>query len=266
MNKVDFIVAGTQKGGTTALDSYLSQHNGICMASKKEVHFFDRDANFLQEDVDYSHYHSYFNEAQEGQVCGESTPIYMYWYDCPKRIWKYNRNMKWIFILRNPADRAYSHWNMGRDRGHENLSFSEAIRIEHERSKCERPLQHRRYSYVDRGFYFEQLRRIWHLFPQEQTLILRSEELRYQLEETLEKVATFLELSSFPKIEGENVHSREYIEKMSESDRLYLEDVYRYDIKQLERALDLKGLDWISKKKPSQLISALFSTVCLNRF
>ena len=45
---IGFIICGSQKGGTTALDYYLRLHQDICMAKKKEVHFFDNDKYFLK--------------------------------------------------------------------------------------------------------------------------------------------------------------------------------------------------------------------------
>ena len=56
---INFIVCGTQKGGTTALDYYLRTHQEICMALKKEVHFFDNDNYFKHEKIDYEFYHEF---------------------------------------------------------------------------------------------------------------------------------------------------------------------------------------------------------------
>ncbi|MGB7755383.1 MAG: hypothetical protein WBL23_04905, partial [Salinisphaera sp.] len=97
-------------------------------------------------------------------VFGEATPIYMYWHDAPRRMWEYNPNMKLIVVLRNPIDRAFSHWNMEKSRNAESLSFWDAIQNEEPRCKEALPYQHRTYSYVDRGFYLEQLRRLWRYF------------------------------------------------------------------------------------------------------
>lgn len=110
---INFLVAGTQKGGTTALDCYLRLHQDILMATDKEVHFFDNEDEF-QNVVDYEKYHQHFGPFVEGKVIGESTPIYMYWYDAPRRIWEYNPKMKFVLVLRNPIERAFSHWNMER--------------------------------------------------------------------------------------------------------------------------------------------------------
>jgi hypothetical protein len=164
--KVDFLIAGVQKGGTTALDTYLRQHPQICMANSKEIHFFDDENIFSQGKPDYSLYHACFNKAAGHVVSGEATPIYAYWHDSPRRIWEYNSEMKIILILRNPIERAFSHWNMERHRNAEALSFWDAIQGESLRCRDALPLQHRVYSYTDRGFYTEQVRRIWRYFLQ----------------------------------------------------------------------------------------------------
>ena len=75
--------------------------------------------------------------------------------------------MKLILILRNPIERAYSHWNMQRDRGYDTLSFHEAIHAEEKRRLKSLPWQNRRYSYLDRGYFSEQIRRLRSFFPKE---------------------------------------------------------------------------------------------------
>jgi len=89
----------------------------------------------------------------------------MYWQNAPKRIWQYNPEMKIIIILRNPIERAFSHWNMERSRNAEHLSFWDAINTEKLRCQETLPLQNRVYSYIDRGFYIKQLENIWRYFP-----------------------------------------------------------------------------------------------------
>lgn len=125
--KIDFVISGTQKGGTSALDAYLREHPEICMADKKEVHYFDNEDFYCYEQLGYLNYHSFFSPNESHKILGEATPIYMYWYDAPKHIWQYNSNMKLIAILRNPIERAYSHWNMERSRGADKLSFWDAL-------------------------------------------------------------------------------------------------------------------------------------------
>jgi hypothetical protein len=88
--KVAFVIAGTQKGGTTALASYLYEHPEIGMPTVKEVHFFDTEEHFAPAEVDYAKYHAYFNPAVRKRLLGDATPIYMYWDAAPPRIWQYN--------------------------------------------------------------------------------------------------------------------------------------------------------------------------------
>jgi len=59
-DKVGFVVAGAQKGGTTALDHYLREYPELCLPQRKELHFFDTDRFFAAEPVDYGPYHAAF--------------------------------------------------------------------------------------------------------------------------------------------------------------------------------------------------------------
>jgi len=236
--KVDFLIAGTQKGGTTALGNHLRRHPDICMARVKEVHFFDQDKHFSKRDVNYSIYHSFFPKHSKARAFGEATPIYMFWQDAPKRIWEYNPDMKIILILRNPVDRAYSHWNMMRDRGHEKLSFIEAVRAEDNRSRQALPRQDRRFSYTGRGFYTEQLRRLWRYFPRAQTHIIRNDDLRENCIDTLNSIFEFIAVDGVDAIKEESAHVRSYAENMRPDDRRDLMNIFEYDIKQLERLLN----------------------------
>jgi hypothetical protein len=243
--KTDFVIAGTQKGGTSVLDSYLRDHPQICMARRKEVHFFDNEEFFKNNNPDYSVYDSFFKCDVGDRKRGESTPIYMYWYDAPRRMWDYNPLLRIIVLLRNPIERAYSHWNMERDRSIENLDFLDAIQREVERCREALPLQHRVYSYADRGFYTEQLRRVWHFFGKEQTLVLRNEDLRSDPEATLSKVCSFLEVDSFGVVEPRQVHAIPYTRKMTADERDYLKALYSLEIRELEQLLGWDCSGWL---------------------
>jgi len=244
---VDFVVCGTQKGGTTALDAYLREHPEICMANKKEVHFFDDETMYRDRKPDYSTYHSYFNPGLLHKVVGEATPIYMYWHDAPRRIWEYNKNMKFIAVLRNPIDRAYSHWNMERTRKADKMPFWDAIQNEPERCREALPYQHRVYSYIDRGFYIEQLRRLWFFFSKEQVLTLKSEFLKNQPEEALRDICDFLHVNHFGKVKAKDVHSLSYDVPVSNEETLFLKRVFEGEIRNIEKELGWDCSDWLSQ-------------------
>jgi hypothetical protein len=222
---VKFLVCGVQKGGTSALDQYLRMHPDISMASTKEVHFFDNESQFVNAAPDYNRYHSFFDPSKNN-LLGESTPIYAYWQPSMKRIWQYNKDMKLILVLRNPISRAYSHWKMERIRGSEGLPFWDAITQERERCFQALPYQHRVFSYVDRGFYSEQIRRMRRFFPDENILVLNNDNLRRFPDITVNQVFNFLGARELKAIEPIEAHSRRYEVPMSDIERAYLQHIY----------------------------------------
>src|SRR6266481_6208185 len=127
IEKLDFLVAGAQKSGTTALNYYLKRHPRIALPVKKELHFFDNDELFAGGNVSYEPLYEMFRPARPGSIAGENTPIYLYWRPALPRIRDYNPAMKFIVILRNPIERAFSQWNMQRTRGIEPFDFLDAV-------------------------------------------------------------------------------------------------------------------------------------------
>lgn len=229
------------------MNAYLREHPEICMANIKEVHYFDNEEHFANGRPDYSEYHSFFSPNETHKVLGEATPIYMYWERAPKRIWEYNPEMKIIILLRSPIDRAYSHWNMERSRDADALSFWDAISREQERCREALPLQHRVYSYMDRGFYLKQLKRIWEFFPREKVLIVKQNDLKRQPDETIGRICEFLQVSKMENIVPKKVHVRAYEQPMSQREREYLRSVFEEEIKELERALNLDCSEWLQE-------------------
>jgi hypothetical protein len=241
---VDFVIGGTQKGGTSALDSFLRQHPEICMPiTRKELHFFDRE----EENCDYKKYHANFKPTKKHRVTGEASPIYMYWETAPYRIWKYNPKMKWILSLRNPVERAFSAWNMETKRGKEKLSFADAIEREPERCREALPSQHRVYSYVDRGFYAHQVRRLFNIFGKGNVLVLLSEELRNEHRKTLRRVFEFLGVdSSFVPPEA-SVFEQEYAGKIDQNVKSKLMETFYFNNRELEKLLGRDLPVWYDK-------------------
>ncbi|MFN3362066.1 MAG: sulfotransferase domain-containing protein, partial [Pseudanabaenaceae cyanobacterium] len=202
MIKVNFLIVGTQKGGTTALAQFLSQHPDICLAPVKEVHFFDYDRHY-QLGADY--YHSFFPNYAGQTSIGEATPIYMYLPHVAPRIAQYNPHMKLIVLLRNPIDRAYSHYQMELQRKWEFLPFPLAIALEPLRLRLPQNLDAERtakrvHSYCDRGFYTAQLENLYRYFPREQVLVLLQEDLANDHEGTLRQIYQFLGVNAPPQL------------------------------------------------------------------
>ena len=245
--KVNFLVAGTQKAATTALDSYLRLHPEICMANWKEVHFFDEEKNFIEASVNYSIYHSAFSPLPDTRLLGETTPIYMYWKTAPKRIWQYNPEMKFIIILRNPIERAYSHWNMERSKKAETLMFWDAITQEKKRCQESSPYQHRVYSYIDRGFYSDQLRNLWEYFPKKSTLIVRYENLRDKCQKVLDQIFVFLDVTKMPPFREKYYFSLPYEKTITAQEHAFLVNIFNDEVSKLETMLNWDCSNWLRK-------------------
>ncbi len=188
----DFIIIGGQKCGTTSLYNYLAEHPHVAPARDKEVHFFNT-RRYERGDLLYRASfptRADLRRAATGDgrlVTGEATPGYLFFPQVPGRVRKTVPQARLIALLRNPVDRAYSHYHHKVRIGKEAIPFEEAIDREEERlaGEVERALEDPRYysnnldqySYLRRGVYVEQLRRWRDHFPEEQLLILRSEDL-----------------------------------------------------------------------------------------
>jgi hypothetical protein len=230
-DRISFIVAGVQKAGTTALFDYLSEDPGLSLSRVKEVHFFDDEAQDWAR-PDYGAYHAHFAPA-DGRPRGEATPIYLYWPRSLERIAAYNPAMRLIVLLRDPVERAWSHWKMEYARGVETRPFAWCIREGRRRLLDAEPWgHHREFSYVERGFYGEQLETALIHFPKESLLVLQSEELDRDPAATLGKVLNFLGISSASEPRPRRVHvgrDMDYGSRLTQEDVAFLRGLYAAD-------------------------------------
>ena len=235
--RVDFMVIGVQKGGTTALYHYLRAHPEIGMPNRKECHYFDRD-NHDWSTPNHDALHALYQPGRK--VYGESTPITIYWASAHKRIRAYNPNMYFILLVRDPVERAYSQWCMLHARGTEKLNFQEAIRGGRDRVR----ITPRKYTYVERGLYAQQVRALRREFPNARILFLMSEDMLENHAKTLEKVANFIDVD-FGHFNREPVlantrQSITYPSVVTPEDREYLREIYSAD---MEEFAGISGLD-----------------------
>jgi hypothetical protein len=240
---VNFLVAGVQKGGTSSLDGWLRQHPEICMAGIKETHFFDNEAEFRSAAVSYENYHQHFHQCAAVAHYGEATPIYTYWPEAIERIHQYNPAMRLLVLLRNPVDRAWSAWNMERNRGADTTPFAVAIRNETERCRATAPLPHRVYSYVSRGMYSGQIRRVLQHFSG-QVLFLKSESLFAQPEWAVGQVLQFLGARPWHINTSKIYRQGQYQHGPTTADRQYLLEQFAADISDVEQLLGWDCSDW----------------------
>jgi len=222
----DFLILGAQKAGTTALYAYLRWHPHVTGPSFKEVSFFDR--HYARGE---RWYRAHMPVRRSG-IVGEASPSYLFHPLAPERVARMLPDARLIALLRNPADRAFSHYQHEVALGREQLTFEEALAREDERmhGELDRMLADPtyfsyawwNYTYAARGRYAEQLERWFAAFPREQVLVLLTDELAADTAGTYRRTLEFLAvdergLDSYPRI-----FEREY-EEMDSSMRVRLE-------------------------------------------
>ena len=248
----DFLIIGAARSGTTSLYEYLVKHPSVMPAVGKEVYFFDK-----KFDKGVNWYRTFFPtklaksrlESKQKQKCitGEATPRYLHHPHSPKRVHDLIPDVKLIVLLRNPIDRAYSHYQMERDHGHEELSFEEAIKKENRRIDDDAKKMNSdenfysvnfyRKSYLTRGIYVEQLKRWFEKFPLEQFLILKSEDFYEKTPEIYQEVLDFLGLEEFELKSFKAYKKREYSGIAPET-RKELQEYFKPHNEELSRLLN----------------------------
>ena len=245
----DFLIIGAQKAGTTALYAYLRRHPDITGPAWKEVSFFDR-----HWPRGASWYRGNFPNVLRvrGDLVGEASPSYLFHPLVPSLVAELLPEAKLIALVRNPVDRALSHYHHEVALGRESLSFEDALAVEGERLRGEeeRLLAEPGYfspawwnhTYKARGRYAEQLERWLEVFPRERLLVLPSEELLAEPEPAHARVLEFLgaaphRLDSYPR-----VFERDY-ESMTADTRAQLAEEFAEPNRRLYELLG-RDLGW----------------------
>ncbi|MDO8446229.1 MAG: sulfotransferase [Deltaproteobacteria bacterium] len=175
----DFIIGGAPRSGTTWLYHLLDRHPDICMANPvtPEPKFFLVDGLY-ERGIDY-YSDKWFSDVPEGEICGEKSANYLESPVAAVRIHKHLPDVRLVFILRNPVDRAFSNYLWSKMNGLEKEDFATALDIE-EKRELELPgkLRYARpYAYFSRGLYADLLEPYFSLFPREQILCIRFEDI-----------------------------------------------------------------------------------------
>ena len=159
-----FMVVGAQKAGTTWLFECLDEHPEVFVPRVKEVHFFDRpeDSRFSQRHRGLDWYLEQFSDDPAFRARGELTPDYMYYPHVAAELHALNPDLRIVFMLRNPVDRAYSAYWMRRRHDAGLADFA--------------ALADPASGYVARGFYARQIAPYMERFPREQLRIYIYEE------------------------------------------------------------------------------------------
>jgi hypothetical protein len=176
------LIIGAQRSGTTSLFNYLVRHPRILPPFGKEIHYFDHN---YDRGVRWYRGRFPYSDRLRDALTLDASPYYLVHPLVPQRAAQLLPGVKLVALLRNPIDRALSHYQHEVRGGRESLSFAEAIAREPERLAGEEErlqsdphyysYNHHRYSYGRRGLYVDQLRRWVRFFPRSQLLVLQSE-------------------------------------------------------------------------------------------
>ena len=267
----EVLVIGAQKSGTSAVYEYLSKHPQLVPSSVKEINYFSCNCRYSQGT---QFYHSHFPRVLSSKILPfEASPSYLHNDVAYKRIYSYNPNIKLIAILRNPIERAYSAWNMYRQRYQINrewffkdwaqycdgngkvyarrndaalFNFKDFILNELDEAGkgvpnfIESPV-------LSHGLYYTQLMRFMSLFNRDQLMIIYSNELKHSTFSTLRVIEEWLGINFFdwPEEITKPVFGGVYIGSIDGESKSLLEDYYAEDNKHLIQ-LTGKNHDWES--------------------
>jgi hypothetical protein len=211
----DFLLIGAQKSGTTSLYAYLTAHPDVRPARHKEVHYFDLGSRAWAE-LGEGWYRSMFplraqlaverRRASRPVLTGEASPYYLFHPVAPQRAAALVPRARLLVIVRDPVERAWSHYRHEVAAGRETLDFADALDAEPERlagadddirngidSTAAR--NHRLCSYVGRGRYAEQLRAWLAYYPREQLHVMVAEDMFAAPEAAWRSAVAFLGLA-----------------------------------------------------------------------
>lgn len=185
----NFVVIGAMRSGTTTLATLLRTHPAVHLCRPKEPHFFD-----LHWDRGLDWYRSLFAGWNGQRAIGEATPAYQYDPVALERLAATLPGVRLVAILRNPVDRAYSHYWHRRARGVEPLTFTDALAAEPQRLARGDRRARMDFSYVDRGRYLAQLQRAAGLVGRGRLHVLLLDDLRAQPRAAYAGVCRFLDI------------------------------------------------------------------------
>jgi hypothetical protein len=247
VERVDFIVAGVQKAGTTAIHDFLAQHPHIALLRDQALHFFDKEENFSGQ-PDYRILHGNFDPGWRWRVAGEVTADYLYYPHALERIADYNAKMKLIVSLRNPTERAFSQWNMRREKDQEPLEFIDALKRDQELGIWQGP---RGNAYLARSLYSAQLEKVFQLFPREQVFIIKYENFRENPFPLLDRMFDFLGVRKKSGLKNKQRNVGSYSRKLTSAEREYAGGIFDEDITKIEALLGWDCSDWRFKSPVS---------------
>lgn len=227
--KLDFSIIGTQKGGTTSAMNLLGRFHPDVKIPRREMSFFNKDNEYEKGIVHYSNlYIENINlpDKRTDYVFGEKNPEYSCDIKALKRLKEHYPECKLIFFLRNPITRAFSNYNMNKNKLGERInSFSDIIRYDYRTN----PL-----SIVSRGIYINQIRKILEIYDRNNLMILISEKCKQNVVTEYNKIFRFIGVRELDESEFkyEKLKNKkwknlgDYTSDISKDDFMFLKKLY----------------------------------------
>ncbi len=236
MKLPNFFIVGSAKSGTTSVYNYLKQHPAVFMSPIKETHHFSTDIDSAKFRPDYAanlnrnidawldgsqkkeifhafvkdwnKYEKLFKHATNQQALGEVTNSYLYSTAAAKNIHDKFPEGKIIMILRNPVERAFSHFLMDVKGGRESGNFIDALKSDMNKKEKGWGISN---VYVEIGLYYEQVKRYLDKFPSNQVKIILYEDYRTNATIILNEICEFLNIDSDFEFEFSREHNKAMI-------------------------------------------------------
>jgi len=221
MKKPNFFIVGAAKAGTTSIFNYLNNHPDVYMSPIKEPHYFSKDISCEDFSEEYkkkvcfdikaylskpqlekkhiafvdniNDYLELFREVYNEKVIGEISNGYLFSKVASKEIFEFNPKAKILIILRNPVERAFSHWLMDL-RGGLNLEKDFLKAIEKDYNQKEKGWG-KSHLYIELGLYYEQIKRYLDTFPKEQVKIMFFDDLKKDSKKFMNEIFEYLDLN-----------------------------------------------------------------------
>ncbi len=230
--KVNFMLIGSMKCGTSTLAHILKNHPEIGFSRTKEPQFFSKTKDWK---LHIKKYHELFN-FEEGKIFGEASTLYTRYPHNNLEIWNdiydYNNNMKFLYIVRNPVDRAISHYMHNYERGFINGTIEKSLKYS---------------NIINTGRYFTQIKPFIDRFGLDNVLILNFDDLLINRTKVLKEISGFLEIDYNKFSDYEDVHENITIggRKKSINQRFIMGIINKYKLRPLIDLIPERTINFI---------------------
>ncbi len=261
-NLPNLFIAGAAKSGTSSLHEYLGYHPDICMSEVKEPHYFSHPERFIKKEW----YYSLFDGCEKARYRGESSTGYMVFPGVIERMLEeLNREeLKFIFILRNPIDRIYSHYWWLKGQGYETRPFREAVMADMKDEPLPEKVVIDYYKfYFQYSLYGKWLKKYFEIFGRDQIYIVTTESFRTDPLKELNAIFKWLgvePLETVPEIESNKTKLLKYpriyfLLKFTVATSNPLRNIVARVLPASFKGLILKGINYLIGVLSSKVIS-----------